>query len=102
MKNSDSVGKKYLCIAENINTYYQTKNENFEQSHSAKNLKEGGLWFFLTSILLQNIEKIETLKKFRKKVLQNRKRESHSPRKKMGRLEVSFFGMVLYFIKIKY
>ena len=35
------------------------KNDNFEQSHSAKKSKGGTLWDFQTSILFQNIKKIE-------------------------------------------
>ena len=37
------------------------KNDNFEQSHSAEksDLKGGTLWDFQTSIMFQNIEKIE-------------------------------------------
>ena len=34
-----------------------TKNENFEQSHSAEKCKGGALWAFLTSIQLQNMKK---------------------------------------------
>ena len=35
----------------------KTKNENFQQSDSAKNLKEGTLWDFLTFVPLQNTKK---------------------------------------------
>ena len=35
------------------------KFEIFEQCHSAENCKRGTLWDFLTSIVLQNIKKIE-------------------------------------------
>ena len=35
------------------------ENEIFEQCHSAENYKRGTLWDFLTSIVLQIIEKIE-------------------------------------------
>ena len=53
-----------------LKTFEKTKNENFEQSHSAKNVK-GALWAFSTSIQLQNIKKwkwdpLETLKNFEK------------------------------------
>ena len=34
----------------------KSKNEIFEQCHSAKKCKRKDLWEFLTSILLQNIE----------------------------------------------
>ena len=49
------------------------KNDNFEQSHSAEKSERGTLWDFQTSIMFQNIKKIEegpfgTIKNFRKKV----------------------------------
>ena len=49
------------------------KNDNFEQSHSAEKSERGTLWDFQTSIMFQNIKKIEgghfgTIKKFSKKV----------------------------------
>ena len=47
------------------------KNDNFEQSHSAEKSERGTLWDFETSIMFQNIKKIEgglfgTIKKFSK------------------------------------
>ena len=35
------------------------KNDNFEQSHSAEKSERGTLWDFQTSIMFQNIKKIE-------------------------------------------
>ena len=35
------------------------KNDNFEQSHSAEKSEMGTLWDFQTSIMFQNIKKIE-------------------------------------------
>ena len=50
------------------------KNDNFEQSHSAKKSERVTLWDFQTSIMFQNIKKIEgdplvQSKNFRKKSL---------------------------------
>ena len=54
VKNYDSIGKK---IIEYILTKpkFRRKNQNFEQPHSAEKHKEGTLWDFLTSNLLQTI-----------------------------------------------
>ena len=50
------------------------KNDNFEQSHSAKKFERGTLRDFQTSIIFQNIKKLMggpfgTIKKFSKKSL---------------------------------
>ena len=46
------------------------KNDNFEQSHSAKKSERGTLWDFQTSIMFQNIKKfLVQSKNFRKKNL---------------------------------
>ena len=51
----------------------QFLNEIFEQCHSAEKCERGTLWNFLTSIVLQNIERNEwgpfgAIQKFQKKV----------------------------------
>ena len=79
----------------------KTKDENFEQSHCAKNItmlknitknKAGALLAFPTSIQLQNIKQIK--KKIRKRVSQSRKKERESliVPKQNGK---GAFGMVL-------
>ena len=63
----------------------KTKNENFEQSHSAENSEKKDPLGFLTFVLLQNIEKnwkedsLGTFKKFRKK--SHKAEKSHSAEK---------------------
>ena len=69
---SDSIEKKYwwICIER---TQCQMKNDTSEQSHSAEKSEMGIFWDFQTSIMFQNIKKIEvgpfcTIRKFSKKV----------------------------------
>ena len=63
----------------------KTKNENFEQSHSAENSEKRDTLGFSTFVLLQNIKKIERrtlwgdLKKFEKK--SHKAEKSHSAEK---------------------
>ena len=42
---------------ETLKSFQKKTNENFEKSHIAKKSERGGLWDFLTSIMLRKIKK---------------------------------------------